>query len=330
MDARAHGVTHGFCATVDVLEGGTRQPGDWGGLVLSGNAPVNGGSREGEGDSGSYGGNDASHDCGTLRYVRVEFAGILFSEQNELNGIALQGCGTQTEIDHVQVHYNADDGIEFFGGTNYAKYVLITAAQDDSLDWTFGWNGRIQFFVAIQGGGEADNGIEADNDGDNPNLTPRSDPTIYNATWVGAKGTGAQLNDEAGLFLRRGTAATIRNAIVVNFDDPGLIVDGPDSQALVGSELTVGHTLFFNNKGNSNVQDYLQNEATQVRFLDPRLPNPYGLTPDVAPLPGSPARGAGSSSNPPNDGFFEGVNFAGGVNPSDPWIWEGWTTFSDN
>jgi hypothetical protein len=316
-----------FSSAQDV---GERGPGDWGGLVLSGNAPVNGGTREGEGDSGSYGGNDASHDCGTLRYVRVEFAGILFSEQNELNGIAMQGCGTQTVIDHVQVHYNADDGIEFFGGTNDAKYVLITAAQDDSLDWTFGWVGRLQFFVGIQGGGEADNGIEADNDGDNPNLLPRSNPTIYNATFVGAKGTGAQLNDEGGWLLRRGTAGTLRNAIVVNFADPGVVVDGADSMGLLGTELHVGHTFFFGNTGTSNVQDYLENQATQVRFVDPRLANPFGLTPDVSPRPGSPARGAGSSVAPPDDGFFTGVNYAGGADPNDPWIWEGWTTFADN
>jgi hypothetical protein len=316
-----------FTSAQDV---GDRAPGDWGGLVLSGNAPVGGAPREGEGDSGSYGGDDPGHDCGTLRYVRVEFAGIRFSTENELNGIAVQGCGTQTTIDHVQVHFNSDDGLEFFGGTADAKYVLITNAEDDSLDWTFGWQGRLQFLVAIQGGSEADNGIEADNDENNANLQPRSNPTIYNATFVGAKGTGAQLNNEAGLLLRRGTGATLRNLIVTNFSDPPVVVDGADSQGLLGTELVISHAFFHDNNGTSNVQDYLQNDATQVRFVDPRLPNPFGLTPDVAPLPGSPARGAGSSANPPNDGFFDGVNFAGGVDPNDPWIWEGWTTFSDN
>lgn len=317
-----------FTSAQDV---GTRTPGDWGGLVLSGNAPVNGGTREGEGDSGQFGGNDPNHNCGTLRYVRVEFAGIRFSEQNELNGIALQGCGKGTTIERVQVHYNLDDGIEFFGGTNDAKYVLITAAQDDSFDWTFGWNGRLQFGCAVQGGGAADNGIEADNDGDNPGLEPRSNPTLFNMTFVGAKGTGAQANDEGGIFLRRGTGATVRNTVIVNFADPGIVVDGDASNDLIGTLINFSHTYLFNNTGQPapNLLTYLQGQP-RVQFADPRLSNPGGITPDLAPRGGSPARGAGSAVAPPADGFFSGVNFAGCVDPNNPWIWEGWTTFADN
>jgi len=314
-----------FSTTVDV---GQRVPGSWGGLVLSGNAPVNGGSREGEGDSGTFGGNDPAYNCGTLRYVRVEWAGIRFSEQNELNGIALQGCGTGTTIDHVQVHQNLDDGIEFFGGTTNAKYVLITAAQDDSFDWTFGWNGDLQFGCAIQGGNAGDNGIEADNDGDNSNLEPRSNPTLLNMTFVGTKGTGAQANSEGGIFLRRGTGATIRNAVVVNFAEPGIVVDGDVSNNGLGSLINVSHSYLFNNTGNlaANVSQYIQGQP-RVLLQDPRLANPDGLTPDLSPMPGSPARGAGSSTNVAG---FDGVNFAGCVDPNNPWIWEGWTTFADN
>jgi len=306
---------------------GDRGPGDWGGLVLSGNAPVNGSPREGEGDSGQFGGNDPAHNCGTLKYVRVEFAGIRFSEQNELNGIAFQGCGTQTVVDHVQVHFNQDDGMEFFGGTNDVKYVAITYAEDDSLDWTFGWVGRVQHFIAIQGGGEADHGIEADNDGDNPDLQPRSNPTIYNATWVGPKGLPTQAG-APGFLLRRGTQATIRNAVVINFNGADYNVDGAESQAFAGTSLTIGNSFFFNNGGAPNVAlDAIGNNNSSA---DPRLANPRGLTPDLSPRPGSPARGAGSFEAPPNDGFFDGVNHAGGVDPNNPWIWEGWLTWSDN
>jgi hypothetical protein len=309
------------------LEVGNRGPGDWGGLVMSGNAPVNGGTREGEGDSGQFGGNDPSFNCGSLRYVRVEYAGIRFSEQNELNGIALQGCGTQTVVDHVQVHFNQDDGIEFFGGTVNVKYVAVTYNEDDSFDWTFGWTGKAQFVVALQGGGEADHGIEADNDENNNDLMPRSNPTIYNATFFGPRGLPTQAS-APGWLLRRGTAATIRNAIVQNFNGIDFNVDGATSQSFVGNMLTVGNSFFFNNGGPPNVD--LNAIGNNNRTVDPRLANPRGLTPDFSPRPGSPARGAGSFQAPPNDGFFEGVNFAGGVDPNNPWIWEGWLTFSDN
>ncbi len=89
---------------------GTRARGDWGGLVINGNAAINatGGTAEGEGETGTYGGTDDADNSGTLKYVRVEFAGTLFSADNELNGIAFQAVGSGTTVDYVQVHMNAD------------------------------------------------------------------------------------------------------------------------------------------------------------------------------------------------------------------------------
>ena len=110
-------------------EPGSRARGDWGGLIINGNAPINSCSDNteefceafGEGGTGFYGGNDPSDDSGVLKYVRVEFAGTLVSPENELNGIAFQGVGSGTEIDYIQVHMNADDGIEFFGGAAFCQ-----------------------------------------------------------------------------------------------------------------------------------------------------------------------------------------------------------------
>ena len=153
--------------TSDQLEG-QRDRGDWGGLIINGYAPINGCdeapcSAEGEGSTGSYGGDDPADSSGTLRYVRVEYAGTLFSEDNELNGIAFQGVGSGTTVEYVQVHMNKDDGIEFFGGTVSAKYVVLTGIGDDSIDWTDGWTGNIQYGIVKQYEDDGDNGIEADN-----------------------------------------------------------------------------------------------------------------------------------------------------------------------
>ena len=309
---------------------GERGPGDWGGLVISGNAPVGGGVRIGEGDSGEYGGDDPGDSSGVLRYVRVEFAGIRFNEQNELNGIALQGVGTGTVLEHIQVHQNSDDGIEFFGGTANAKYVLITDANDDSLDWTFGWQGKLQHFVAIQRSQENDHGIEADSDEDNFDIEPRSNPTIYNATFVGNRPIQGS-TEENGWLLRRGTFLTMRNFILTNFDDAAVEIEDV-SLANLGGGVQISHGVIFNTGGIGSTQeitDYLQSQPG-MSFNNPRLPDPNSLIqPDVAPEQGSPARGGAAA--PPNDGFFDtNVFYLGGVNPTNPWIYEGWTTFSDN
>ena len=132
------------------------------------------GEREGEGETGLFGGDDPNDSSGVLSYLRVEFAGVRFTEEDELNGIALQGVGSGTVVKYVQVNRNADDGIEFFGGTVNAEYVLLTGIEDDSFDWTFGWNGHVANAVAWQGLAVADHGIEADNDQDVPDREPRS------------------------------------------------------------------------------------------------------------------------------------------------------------
>ena len=303
---------------------GEREPGDWGGLVIGGNAPCNTCPREGEGDSGLFGGDDPTDSSGRLSHVRVEFAGIRFTDQNELNGIALQGVGSGTQIDHVQVHHNADDGIEFFGGTADAKYVLITDSQDDSIDWTYGWQGRMQHAVVLQRFDDHDKGIEADNNSRNNNLEPRSNPTIFNLTISMWRDSG-----DPGILLRRGTAITLRNAIVMNAKDYAVDVDGDVSEGLVGNLLTIDNSIFFNNRdGFSNV-DLM---ATNITAADPLLPNSRSrIQPDLAPLAGSPARSGGViEASGHGAGFFDPVTYIGGVAPDDPWVDDGWTTFSDN
>ena len=187
--------------------------GQWGGLVINGSAPINeaGGTADGEGGSGLYGGTNPTDSSGSLTYVQVKYAGIIFTESDELNGIAFQGVGSGTNVDYVQVHNNSDDGVEFFGGTVNAKHLFLTGNEDDSIDWTQGWTGKVQF-AAVRMGSSSDHCIEADNNGDNNDATPRSNPTISNLTCAGG------FNDDGqGIRLREGTSATITNSVVSNF-----------------------------------------------------------------------------------------------------------------
>lgn len=154
---------------------------DWGGLILNGNAHLNvpGGEAYGEGSTGLYGGGltpDDTDNSGVLRYVRVEYAGREISPDNELNGIAFQGVGSGTTIEYCQVHMNKDDAFEWFGGAAWAKYLYATGCADDQFDWTEGWNGKGQFFVCQQYEDDADQGIEADNNAEDNDYTPRAHP----------------------------------------------------------------------------------------------------------------------------------------------------------
>ena len=114
------------------------------------------------------------------------FAGIEFSPDNELNGIALQGVGAGTTIEYVQVHYNQDDGVEFFGGTASISNFVVSATGDDGLDWDQGWRGSATNFIVDHSAPRSDDprGIEGDNFSDNQNVEPRSNPSVARSACV--------------------------------------------------------------------------------------------------------------------------------------------------
>lgn len=312
---------------------GERGRGQWGGLIINGRAPTNQGITFGEGDTGAFGGDNPADSSGVLRYVRIEYAGIEFSADNELNGIAFQGVGSGTVVEYVQVHMNQDDGIEMFGGTVNLKYALVTGARDDSFDWTDGWTGKGQFWVAQQYGDDADNGFENDNSSKNNEATPRSAPTIYNVTLVGDP-SGPESDN--GMLIREGAAGTYANFIVTGFTKVGLDVNNESSHKQADDgKLVVKNSIFFSNgKGNfgDEKDDDGFDEAAWAKGLgnvekDPNLVAPFNKdNPNFTP--GNVASSV-SVASPPSDGFFDAVNFIGGVSPSNNWT-TGWTTSARN
>jgi hypothetical protein len=314
------------------------QPGDWGGVVLLGRAPINvaGGVDNIEGlpagtGGAEYGGNDTGHDCGTLRYARIQYAGFELSPDNELNGLTVGGCGTGTELDYIQVHKGADDGIEFFGGTADLRHAIVTQPDDDGLDWDFGWTGKAQFLIVQQNSLVGNAGIEADNNKNNNDATPRSSPLLSNVTLIGshqAPGTAGKVQE--GLVLRRGTAGRISNLILAYFTDTAIDVDGAVSAQLAAAgQLAVTSSIFFGNGGWPSDDDDggLDEESFFVagsnRVVDPQLAGALDLSaPRFAPAAGSPALVGGAT---PPAGLDQTATFVGAVGTND-WT-RGWTAY---
>ena len=146
------------------------------------------------------------------------------------------------------VKFNKDDGLEFFGGTVEVKHVICFAIADDSFDWTDGWQGKGQFMIALQMGDDADNGFESDNNGDNNNLTPRSNPTLYNVTLIGDPYDFPGNESDIGLLLREGTAATIRNFIIIGFKEGAIDIDHAATfDQVTSGELTLESGIVYGN-----------------------------------------------------------------------------------
>ncbi|MBE0644401.1 MAG: hypothetical protein IH600_10010 [Bacteroidetes bacterium] len=211
---------------------GTRQPGDWGGVVILGNAPTNQTNPIIEGGivPGSYGGSNPTDNSGEFQYVRIEFAGYRFQLNNEVNGLTLGGVGSGTTIDHVQVSYSFDDGFEFFGGTVNCKYMVTVGETDDGFDTDFGYNGNIQFGFQMKDPNfwdPTDNSraFESDNCGSSScyGTSPRTKAIFSNFTVIGPKRTNSTTVPAAerfdyALMLRRGTQLNILNSAVVGYE----------------------------------------------------------------------------------------------------------------
>jgi len=223
--------------------------GDWGGIIINGKAKLNTGmTAEGEGGTGIYGGDNDDDNSGVLRYVRVEYAGKILGTDNELNGFSFNGVGRGTTVEYIQAYKGADDGIEFFGGTVNVRYAVSNYNQDDAFDWTHGWRGKGQYWYCQQGVDGGDRGIEADNNADDNNLKPYSNPTLANITLNGVD-DGDGLNE--GMRLREGTKGKIYMATVSGFAKYGIrVTEQATLDHISNGELFVANSTISGNGTN--------------------------------------------------------------------------------
>ncbi|RZJ80283.1 MAG: hypothetical protein EOO47_08080 [Flavobacterium sp.] len=289
---------------------------DWGGIIVCGRAPVNGEGGRISSEMGAdvvYGGTNAADNSGILKYIRVEYTGKKQTADKEHNGFTFEGVGNGTLVEYLSVYRGGDDAFEWFGGTVNVKYLFAYGAQDDTFDWTFGWSGKAQFLVGVQGDGVADRGIEADNSNKNNAANPFSNPTISNVTLVGSltAKTGddptnaTDVGKTTGLKLREGTKGKLHNFVVYNFNN-GIDVEHNGTLANVEDG-----SLFIKNSDISNVKPWAF-KPTKVNDVTPPFTgsNPFITT--------AYSNTVTATSTKPSyiTGVFVGTDATGAVNPT--------------
>ena len=331
------------------VKGEDTTAGQWGGVVILGNAPSNkcpsDGSDcalqvEGVEEGAVFGGSDWEDDSGVLKYVVVKYAGYEIAPDNELNGITFGGVGSGTTVDYIQVHANADDGVEFFGGAVNAKHLVLTGNRDDSVDWDNGFKGMLQhiYIEHAKNAGEANRAIEADNDGSSPDKQPQSNPTISNMTIVGNNFDTAD-KDSEGIYLREGTAAKIFNTVVTGPSEMGeclefeggatssVTVDNANSDKIVMQNVVMACNNAENFK-NAKADDgsvLLDLEAWFSAESSNSISNSILIDADGVPDTNSPliAADAGQDVSSTQDAFFDSVDYVGALDGSNDWR-QGW------
>jgi hypothetical protein len=338
--------------------------GEWGGLLILGNATIArpGGSDNIEGIDAdearaAFGGTNDMDNSGVLRYVSIRHGGAALAPGDEINGLTLGGVGAGTEIDYVEVIANLDDGIEFFGGTVDVKHAAVSFCGDDAYDYDLGYRGRGQFWFSMQGPDDA-TGRAGEHDGANPdNQAPFSQPTIYNATYIGLGADVTNLPggdaDDFAILFRDNAGGFYNNSVFTDFPARAVAIedrDGDDTFArLEAGDLAFNNNFFFGFGSGTTAADLFiavdpdeilvaGSSATVATIFtnnsnviaDPLLSQMDRTQPvDPRPIPG----GIAASGAPaPDDSFFEAVAYYGAFAPntgSTPLWLDGWTAISE-
>ena len=333
---------------------GYRNAGDWGGIVLLGKAKANNGPNAviegptdftignlGGSDNGLYGGTDDADNSGTLQYIRIEYAGIAYQPNVEINSLTLGAVGNGTTIDHIQASYGGDDSFEWFGGSVNAKYLVAYKGWDDDFDTDNGFSGKVQFGLGLRAANLADqsgsNGFESDNNATGGPETPQTTAVFSNITILGPLlfSTNISGNFKHGAHVRRNSAESIYNSIIIGY--PTATVNFEKTSGT----LKVKNNFFANNKvkglftagnGNDTTGFFAANKwsVSASSILDTTAAEP-----SIAFLKAASAPTTGAIFNSSLPGmestFFTNVAYKGafGTTPDAAWNWNsGWLNWT--
>ncbi|HEY6900650.1 MAG TPA: hypothetical protein VI233_08410 [Puia sp.] len=345
-----------------------KKPGDLGGVVIVGQAKGNANHVVIEGgvdpQFSVFGGTNDADNSGTLKYVRIEYAGKAVNPGDEVNGLSLYGVGSGTTIDYVQVVRGLDDAFEFFGGTVNAKHLIAYNCADDDFDMDDGFSGKIQFAISIKdpaftddkgSSGDLSNNFEVDNvnpsNGYTLNKQPITAPTLSNFTAIGPNNaSGTKADYGYGMRWRRGAKFILANSIVMGGQKAGLVIENDST----GNYYMRDTSKFYNSFLHSVTAPYLVQQmptsplytnldATSLKAFvegrdgsklyasadDIKLTAPFNnAAPNLKPAAGSPALTTAAKFDLAklNVAFFDKVTYIGALDATTDWT-AGWTVW---
>lgn len=294
--------------------------GDWGGVLIHGEAPSNvaevvlyGGFR--------YGGTRPADNSGRLRFVRIEYAG-----KGDLHALQLFGVGSTTSVEYVQAYNSYNNAFRVRGGRVSLRYLAGIEHGGYGIWADEGWQGNGQFWLfqtsiaatltPVNYWNQA-RSIEFRNDDTFFDKQPITTFKVSNVTLIG---NGQQTGTRRGIRVRTGSRGMLYNTIVTQFpSDAVRIEDLPIST--LGVSTILDHTHSFDNSAN------WEQEAKSVFFES----GDYNLS--ETPVAGISLHNfdavVPTTYNPTAmSSWFQSAPYIGAVNPENDWT-KGGTWFKD-
>lgn len=264
-----------------------RRPGDWGGIIILGKAPIN--SLGGvhilpfnlEPMLNHYGGSDAEDNSGILKYVRIEYSGRKLSALKELNGLSLAGVGRKTTLSNIQISFSNDDSFECYGGDLNLNNLISYRTTDDDFDFTQGAQININNSIAIRHPFSSDISgsrcfeVDSYDKIENTDMTKKMTKiNANNITLVNLEENNQGLVRES-VYVRENTFFNLNNSIVSGFS-PFVLLEGNIGNGEVNlSKLTFKNLIINNCTGgitsessasNSTIQNYYTTAQSNIEY----------------------------------------------------------------
>lgn len=324
---------------------GKRSKGDWAGIIIMGNAPVNLSTNQYLTPASlSFGGTNPNDNSGILKYVRIEFAGGNAGESGinttKWSALTFAGVGASTQVSYVQVTDCDDDAFEFIGGNVNCKYLYSLRNKLIDFKTSFGYTGTVQFAYSHKDNSTTTasaNCLYSENDYIGSSNTPITAPTFVNCTFVGYN---TNVNLSYAVHLKNNTRLALLNSVVIGHNH-SLFIDGPETATNASQDiLEVKGCVISNWKKDSLITNAsfdiaswykkteYENEASYY-LSNLKLDSIYSKPPqntisDLSPL----ISGASNQSLRYNIPFIEQVPYRGAFN-SYNWL-QGWSSYQPN
>jgi hypothetical protein len=274
-----------------------KKAGDWGGLVILGDAPINkfGGASSVNYDLDPaqtiYGGTNPLATSGVLRFLRVEFAGKKIKGFKDYNSLTIAGVGSKTIIENVMNSFCAGNAVEVLGGDITMKNMVTLRASGDDFRFTQGAQARLDNSIAIRhslysGSTRARcinvNSYDKKEEADFKLLANVSvtNCTLVNNTESYDADLLSGLVKEA-MFVGANATLTFKKSVISGFS-PAIILDDEIVPEQGGLKKVKIQEIFFNNcKGNIFAENSTNNEDLEDYYGDASLANLYEKTPNV-------------------------------------------------